>query len=238
MDAIIPLENTKEGYNMDNNIIEILDKIIGLLGYDTYDTFIKVHFDTRKKRIEYKTDNEIAIKKEIMDNNKLTLEQKVELNAVLGKNLKKFQRQIEILGIAVDNMDDDASADNLSSDWLLDFFDKASLITEETTKLIWGKLLSYASSDKNICSKTLLNTLFLMGTEEMKDFLNICQYCLVEMNIDDNSNRISAYPIIFFSKHVETYHHQKISSLRLQKLHNLGLLDIDLKAEYIFAKRR
>ncbi len=228
----------ERGWIMDNNINEILDKVIGILGYDAYDAFIKTYYDTKKKRIEYKTDNEIVIKKEIMDNNQLTLEQKIELNAVLGKNLKGFKRQIDILGIAVDNMDNDAKAENLNGDWLLDFFDKASLITEDDTKLIWGKLLSYASSDKHICSKTLLNTLFLMGTEETKDFLNVCQYCLIEMDVDYDSDKISAYPIIFFSKHVETYKNQKISSLRLQKLQNLGLLDIDLKSEYIFAKKK
>ena len=146
----------ERGWIMDNNINEILDKVIGILGYDAYDAFIKTYYDTKKKRIEYKTDNEIVIKKEIMDNNQLTLEQKIELNAVLGKNLKGFKRQIDILGIAVDNMDNDAKAENLNGDWLLDFFDKASLITEDDTKLIWGKLLSYASSDKHICSKTLL----------------------------------------------------------------------------------
>lgn len=221
-----------------DELSRIIEKIFGVLGYDIYDAFIKVYFEKNKKRIEFKTDNELAIKKSILDSSSLTLEQKLELNAVMGKSLKSVKREIDILGIALNNMDDDARAENLSEDWLLDFFDKASLIAEEETKLIWGKLLSYAAADKHICSKTLLNTLFLMGTEEMKDFLNVCQYCLVEMDINDDSDRISAYPIIFFSNHVDTYSNQKISSLCLQKLQNLGLLDIDLKAEYIFTKQK
>lgn len=222
---------------MNNSVIEILNKIIGILGYDAYDSFIKVHFDTNKKRIEYKADNEIAIKKEIMDNNQLTLEQKIVLNDALGKNLKKFQRQIEILGIAVDSMDNDARAENLSSDWLLDFFDKASLITEEATKLIWGKLLSYASSDNNLCSKTLLNTLFLMGTEDISSFLNICRFTLSEMHINKSDGYISAYPIIFFSEYVEKYNVYMLSSFKLNKLQRLGLIEVDYKSEYVFAKK-
>lgn len=222
---------------MNENISMILEKILGMLGYDAYNAFIKVHFEANKKRIEFKTDNELAIRKSISESDSLTLEQKVWLNGIMGKNLKSLMREMDILGIALNNMDDNAKMSNLSEDWLLDFFDKASRITEET-KLIWGKLLSHAASNKNICSKALLNTLFLMGTEEMKNFLNVCQYCLVEMDIDDKSDTISAYPIIFFSKHVDTYNHQRISSLYLQKLQNLGLLDIDLKAEYIFAHKK
>lgn len=218
--------------------IKIIEKILGIIGYDAYDAFIKVHFDTNKKRIVFKTDNELEIKKNIFESKSLTLEQKVELNAVMGKNLKSVKREMDILGISLNNMEYDAKAENLSEDWILDFFDKASRITEEETKLIWGKLLAYAASNKNICSKTLLNSLFLMGTEELNDFLNICQYCLVEMDKTKDTERISAYPIIFFSKHVATYNLQKISSLRLQKLQNLGLLDVDLKTEYIFSKKK
>ncbi len=227
----------KEDKTMDNNIIEILNKIIGILGYDTYDSFIKVYFDARKKRIEYKVDNEIAIKRVIMDNDRLTLGQKVELNAALGNNLKNFQRQIEVLGIAVDNMDDDAKAENLNNDWLLDFFDKASLIMEKETKLIWGKLLSYASSDKHICSKTLLNTLFLMGTEDISSFLNICRFTLSEMHINKEDEHIWAYPIIFFSDYVEKYNVYMLSSFKLNKLQRLGLIEVDYKSEYVFAKK-
>lgn len=219
-------------------VAEVIEKVIGLLGYDAYDAFIKVYFDNRKKRLEYKMENEILIKKQIVESDQLSFEQKIELNAFLAKDLNKFKRELQILNIAIDNMEQDADVNNLNDDWILDYLDKASRIADKDTQLVWGKLLSYAASNKNVCSKTLLNSLFLMGTEEIGDFLNICQYCLIEMDVDDYVDRISVYPIIFFSGHVDTCISQKISSLRLQKLQNLGLIDVDLKAEYIFSKRR
>lgn len=217
---------------------KILEKIIGVLGYDIYDAYIKVHFDTNKKRIEFKRDNELAIKKGICESDSLTTEQKMELSAVMGKNLKSVMREMDILGIALNNMDGDAKAENLSGDWLLDFFDKASRITEEETKVIWGKLLSCAASDRNICSKTLLNTIFLMGTEDVTDFLSVCQFCFSKMGIGYQTERITAHPMIYFSEHVEEYSKNRVSSLKLNKLQNLGLIEVDMKSEFVFSKKK
>lgn len=215
---------------------EIINKIFGVLGYDLYDTFIKIHLESRKKRIEFKLENEIELKRIIIENENITFEQKMLLNSLIGKNLKNLKNQLDILHIAYDNWDEDVNVNNLSEDWLLDFFDKSSKITEKSTQLVWGKLLSCAAADRNIGSKTLLNSLFLMGTDEIKDFLNICQNTISEMGVGYVSDRITAHPIIFFSKNVETYNKNKISLLRLHKLQTLGLVELDLKDEYIFSK--
>lgn len=221
-----------------DELVGVLEKILGVLGYDIYDTYIKAFLDTHKKRIEFKRENEFAIKQNIFDNGQLTEEQKIMLNAVMDKNLKLFKREMDILKIALDNMNGEAKAENLDKDWLLDFFDKASRITEENTKLLWGKLLAYAASNKNICSKTLLNSIFLMGTEDVADFLNICQFCLSEMGVSSSADKITSYPIVFFSKYVNTYCKKGLSSLKLRKLQTLGLIDVDLKSEYVFFEKR
>lgn len=217
---------------------EVAEKILGVLGYDFYQAYIKVYFDAHKKRIDYKIENELAIKKSISESKALTLEQKVSLNAIIGKNLKSIKNQMDILCITIDNLDEDADINNLNEDWILDFFNKASLISEEDTKRVWGKLLACAASDRSICSKLLLNALFLMGSEEMSDFLNVCQYCFSEMNTKSSEERISSYPIIFYSKHVDTYNRQRISSMRLQKLQILGLVETNYKDEYIFTEKK
>ena len=185
---------------MDEKVLDIIQKIFGILGYDIYDAFIKVRLENKRQRLELKAEHEKLIKNEILNNEKLTIQQKIALNAVLDKNLCSFMREINILNIALDNINDDANANNLDGDWLLDFFDKVSRITEKNTQIVWGKMLALAASDNKICSKTLLNTLYLMSTEDISSFLNVCRFVLTTRYIDSDI-KISSYPIIFFSEY-------------------------------------
>jgi len=220
-----------------NKFNDIVDKILGIMGYDIYNTYIKTYLDSQKSLKEYKFEHELALKKQIAESNTLSLEAKITINTLLDKNLSDFKRQLNILGIAIDNFQANANAHNLSRDWILDFFDKASRITEQDTQLIWGKFLAYAASDKNICSKTLLNSIFLMGTEEFKDFLSVCQFTFSEVGMGSQTEQITAYPIIYYTKHIKTYTENRISTLRLHKLQTLGLIEVDMKDEYVFSKK-
>lgn len=213
---------------------EILEKILGILGYDAYKAFVLPFFDSRRRMLEFKTENALQIKAQIMESDRLSLEQKAMLNTALDKNLIPFMSEMKVLGIALDNMDEDAKVENLDEDWILDFFDKSSRISQESTRQIWGKLLANAASDRRICSKVLLNSLFLMGSEEISDFLNVCRYCFSEMGADIKEERISAYPIIFYGNNVGTYNSEKITILRLHRLQMLGLIETDFKDEYVF----
>lgn len=215
----------------------ILYKILETIGYDLYDAFIKIRLETKKQRLELKTENEMNIKKQILDNEDLSFEQKIAINAVLDKNLKSFAREISILNIALNNMDDDAKAENLDEDWILDFFDKASRISEVSTQLIWGKMLASSASDKRLCSKTLLNTLYLMGKEDITSFLNICRFVLSDRYIGCSEN-ISSYPIIFFSEYVEKYNVYQLSTYILNRLQRLGLIEIEYKSEFVFTEHQ
>lgn len=173
-----------------------------------------------------------------MNYSNLTPEQKLQLNALLGTNYKKFLRQMSVLGIAINNMDEKCSKDNIEEDWLLDFFDKVCNISNNGVKKIWGKLLASAASDKNICSKTLLNALFMMSTDEVKDFHNLSRFCISEIGCGMDSDKISAYPIIYFANNVKNYEMSGISRLRINKLAALGLIDVDYNKEFVFSTKR
>ncbi len=194
---------------------------------------IGIPFDRVKSINDLKIDNEIDIKKSIIDNPKLSYEDRITLNAVLNRSLKTFYRKVQVLGIALDEMDEDANMDNLDKDWLLDFFDKVSKIEEADSQKVFGMLLAKAASDEELCSKTLLNCLFLMGKKEVRSFLNICRFTFVEMDVDDE-NQIVAVPVIYFSQNVKKFNKHGLSSHMLNKLQTLGLIEVDFKSEYVF----
>lgn len=219
------------------NLTEIIEKILGVLGYDLYESFVKVYFDIRKRRLELKAENEFLIKKIISENENLSLEQKVQINAIWGRNLTSFIREMEILGIAIEKFDDKADENNIGEDWLLDFFDKASRITEKSTKILWGTMLAESASNKKLCSKTLLNSLFLMGSDDISAFLNVCRFTLSDRYLKNQYDDITAYPIIYFSENVKKYNIYMLSSFRLNKLQRLGLIEVDYKSEYVFSEK-
>lgn len=226
------------GINIEINAIDrFIEKVWKLLGLDIVVSFLEAKEDRIKRISEVRTNSELKMKEAIINNPSLSLEQKFQLNAMVGVNYKKFLRQMEVLEIAVDNMDEDCSEDNVEEDWLLDFFDKVSNINNDDIKKVWGKLLASAASDKNICSKSLLSALFMMSTDEMKDFQNLTRFCFSEFKRGKDSYKISAYPIIYFAKNVKNYEMSGVTRLRLNKLQSLGLIDVDYKKEFVFSKK-
>lgn len=193
-------------------------------------------FSRKKALNSFQVENEIALKKLIVESKKLSYDQKVALNSCLGKSLKKFRREMEVLNIAIDDMSEDADINNIDEDWLLDFFDKVSNISNENIQKVWAKLLAYSASDRSICSKTLLNSLFLMSSEDISCFLNVCRFTLSEMNADKEEN-ITAYPIIYFSEYVNKYNIHGFSTFNLNRLQRLGLIEVDFISEYVFSKK-
>lgn len=109
---------------------------------------LSIPFERKKILNSFKTENEIALKKAIIDSTALNFEQKIMLNGVLDKSLNKFYRQLKVLDIAIDQMEPDADISNLDEEWLLDYFDKISNISKESSQIIWAKLLAAATSDK------------------------------------------------------------------------------------------
>lgn len=222
-------------------MLENVKKVISLVEHITGIDYINMIYNEKKHRrellIEEQINQEIAIKKEILGRENLTNTEQIALNSLWKKNLRKMQRQLEVMNIAIDNMDAKASIDNLDEDWLLDFFEKVSLISNNGMQLVWGKLLADASSDKNLCSKTLLNSLFLMGKEEILAFRNLTRLCVSEVGQGHNTEKIRSYPILFFRNNPDNYEACGITRRRLIKLQSLGLIEVDFNSDFVLKRK-
>ena len=219
--------------NKKETIIKIMDVLgIGeILGKIIDDKSLYTR-EMNQLRIE----QEKVIKKEIIDSKTYTPEQRLQL-CTLATNNKKFVRQMEVLNIAIENMNEESCADNLEIDWLLDLFDKSSLIGDRGMQAVYGKLVAYASTDRNICSKTLLNALFLMGTEQITAFQNLGRFCISEFGYGNCTDKIYSYPIVYFRKNASSYEAMGITRLKLNKLASLGLIEVNYDREFVFSKK-
>lgn len=218
---------------MKKNFEKIIEDIEAITGISYFKMLLTETELRRKALLEEKVKHEIELKSEIMSSKDLSFDAKVALNSIWMKDIKKFERQLSVLGIAIDNMDEQSNSDNLDPDWLIDFFDKVSLITTEHLQLIWGKLLADATTNKNYNSKILLNSLFLMGNEEIITFKNLTRFCISQMGCGNDTQNIRSYPILFFNKNPINYESSGITRRKLVKLQSLGLIELDFKNDYV-----
>lgn len=120
------------------------------------------------------------------------------------------------------------SFESLNSDWLLDFYDKASKITSEEFKIIWSQILAKEANNPNTISKRLLHNLFLMTSQDAESFMNLTKFCFYDVYSDN------AYPIIFYAEEQKTYNALGITFERLSSLADLSLIRYDLKDGFSF----
>lgn len=193
-----------------NNII---DKISNAVGYIIK---TKGKNEDLDKALEYLTKN-------IEENPNIPVLAKTALIADRRKMLKEYCNKQDILDIAIQNLDQNADADNLDPDWLNEFFEKAGMINDEQIKLLFGKLLAEACNGKQV-SKSLIYKLFIMDKEIAEAFVELCKY-RVEFEAYDVENNLVDRDIqfLYFSDHIGWDENYPLES-NLLELETLGLI--------------
>lgn len=172
---LIPGEAFTAGASVINNV---LDKITGVTGYIIKP---KGKREDRKEALEYLT-------KKIEEDPNIPVLAKAALIAERRKMLKEYCNRQDILNIAIQNLDQNADADNLDFDWLNEFFEKAGMMNDEQIKLLFGKLLAEACNGKQV-SKSLIYKLFIMDKEAAEAFVELCKYS-VEIKVYGEQNNL------------------------------------------------
>lgn len=218
---------------MDTNDVKLIEKICSATGlFYPISTAIKRITDNKDSLRALQNEYDKSFREEILNRDMSDIAKAVLISAS-SKSIKEFVNQATILGIAIENLGDSADPQNLDNDWLYFFMNKAATITDEQMRYTWGKILAEACEDPEICSKTLINTLSLIGKWQAEAFQNICKFRMINMDIPVNENKISTYPIIFLSKNSENYFNSGITYKGISALEQLGLINIDSHKEFV-----
>lgn len=81
----------------------------------------------------------------------------------------------KIVANAAGDLSADSKPESMSNDWLLNFFDKARLISESEMQAIWGRLLASEANAPGTFSKRTINILASMDYREAKAFSDLCR---------------------------------------------------------------
>lgn len=166
------------------------------------------------------TPNKIAIGTYIEDIKKSNYDPllKAALISQSKKTLKEYCNQRNIIEIALNALEDNAKPDSVEDDWILQFMDKAKLVSDETFRLIWGKILATECNNPQSVPRALLSILTHMDREDAQTFTTLCS---LSVKVADEYA-----PLILQSKFYE-YEKFGIDFDKLVSLRALGLIEID-----------
>ena len=163
-----------------NNII---DKISNAVGY----------IALPKGKRKYKLEAEEYLIKKFEANEGIPTLVKAALISNSRKILKEYTNQMDIMDIAVSQLDEKADANNLTDDWLSYFFDNCKDVSDEQVQIIWGKLLAMQCDGSDSIPRTTIHTLSILDSDIAKKFSKLCNFIVLIMTPDCTTKKKVIY---------------------------------------------
>ncbi len=107
----------------------------------------------------------------------------------------RYQKNMEeITAKAVNQLNDDADPNTIDDDWIIKFFDKSRLVTDDKVQDLWASILAGEANSAGSYSPKTLTILADMNQKALTLFNAFCSLCLVNL---DNPRLLLASPPIF-----------------------------------------
>ena len=143
---------------------------------------------------------------EIDDLHQRAMHRFVEEEAQRQKNME------DITVKALPKLNEDAKPDSIEDDWLVNFFDKCRIVSDDEMQGLWSRVLSGEANGPGTYSKRTVNFLSDLDKAEAKLFTKLCGFTWDIGGI---------YPLIFDHK-AEIYNRNDINYSTLSHLDSIG----------------
>ena len=87
----------------------------------------------------------------------------------------------EIIEKASPHITDDASPESMGNDWLLNFFDKCRMVSEDEMQEIWARVLAGEANFPGAYSRKAVNILSELDKSDAELFNTLCRFRLITM---------------------------------------------------------
>ena len=149
--------------------IALIDKIAGATGILYEPTRIKRRAKAEAKAAKIQAEAKI----EITDLHQRTLRRWIEEEV-------QHQESIEdTITKSFDKLNEDADPDAIENDWIIKFFDKCRLVTDDKVQDLWASILAGEANSAGSYSPKTLTTLADMNQEDLRLFNTFCSLCIV-----------------------------------------------------------
>jgi len=124
---------------------------------------------------------------------------------------------------ALPNVNKDAKPEEMENDWIVHFFDRSRLTSDEDMQVLWARVLAGQANAPGGYSK---RTVDILATMEKADAVLFTKLCGFAIRID------GTYPLVYDTHH-ELYASQGITFDNLAHLEALGVIRFDHLAGFV-----
>ena len=143
--------------------------------------------------------------------------QRRAMSRFITEEAKKQQNIEEITRLALPDVKDDAKSEQVSDDWIIDFFDKCRLISDKEMQQIWAKILAGEANSPGKFSKRTIGVIASLDKVDAQLFNSFCSFVWIIG---------SPTPLIFDIKS-EVYTKTGLTYSKLLHLDDVGLVNFN-----------
>ncbi len=151
---------------------------------------------------------------------------KIKIQELQRRALRRFiqeetikQQNIEnITAKAIPELSVTANPKDIENDWIMHFFDKSKIISDEDMQELWAKILAGEANAPGSYSKRTIEVISLMSKKDANLFISLCRFTWKIGNF---------CPLIFDVKN-NIYNDESINFNSLTHLENIGLLTFNV----------
>lgn len=145
-----------------------------------------------------------------------SLEQRA-VQRFVSEEAKKQENIESITTKALPNLNDDSDPEDIEDDWIVNFFDKCRLISNEEMQNLWSKVLSGEANSPGSYSKRTINFLSSLDREDAKLFTALCGFGLTMVD----------FMVLITDEKEKIYNKHGINFNSLTHLDEIGLITFD-----------
>ncbi len=128
----------------------------------------------------------------------------------------------DITAKAFPGLNEDAKPDSIEDDWLVNFFDKCRIVSDNEMQDLWSRVLAGEANEPGTYSKRTVNSLSYLDKTDADLFTKLCGFVW---------NFESLVPLVFDAK-AEIYNRHGINHGTLNHLDSIGFIKFDGLARF------
>lgn len=200
----------------------LVEKIAGAIG---------ILYDSHGFKEGDRTFSKMMVEK-IMQDESLSVEEKAFVWNEYKYNITKNKNRKDILEKAQPHLTESANPNEMSDDWILDYWEKIGKIVMEEFQELWARLLAEEANYPGTVSKRLLHNMFLMSKQDVENFMNLTRFCFFDKKED------MIHPIIFIKEDSVAYKRTRVTTEVLRELEQFSLIEVDYTTGFSFHNKK
>ena len=150
------------------------------------------------------------------------------LQRLIAEEAKKQDNIESIASKALPLLNDESNPQGVEDDWIVNFFDKCRLISDEEMQNLWAKVLAGEANAPGKYSRRTVNFLGSLDKTDAFYFTSLCGFAFVIGNI---------VPLVF-NIDDSIYNNNDINFTTIKHLEDIGLLSFEYSGLNMYTKER